>query len=493
MENQISELSYSDELADVNIPEDVMSNDLTEPVECLPCENPEHFAKVLELLNFALPDEKLEDILADGVNRTTEVLVVTVITAVLKTAKEKRVPLIRQQGAYFIFDGKKYFEVAVDDLKEFLGAAALKMGVSLHKSMHFGFRDTLLRQFESQGYFPTPKIDDGETTVNFNNGTLVITSDSVKFENHSPVRLNFYVLPFEYDSSANCPRWQKFLDRVLPEKCKQLFLADFIASCFISPKILKLEKVLILFGSGANGKSVVFEVLTALFGTENVSNYTLSALCDDKGYSRAELTGKRLNWASEISAKINTTVFKSLASREPIEARRPYGRSFIQHQIPPMAFNTNVLPRDVEHNHGFFRRLGILVFDQTIPPQERNPSLASEIIRTELPGVFNWVLEGLNRLLANRGLTECKSIENAIQEYRKKSDSVAMFIEESGLIQSTDNRISLKEIYQQYRDFCRENGLVSCSVRSFSERSSDQGYTIHRLNKGRVIFATYQH
>ncbi len=493
MIEEISGLPHSDDLEPAYIPEDIVQSGLDEQTESPPAENPEHFAKVLDLLSVALPDEKLEDLIADGVQRTPEVLVVTVIAAVLKTAKRKQVPLIRQQGAYYIFDERKYVEVGVDDLKEFLGAAALKMGVSLHKAMHYVFRENLLRQFESQGYFPPPKVDETETTVNFSNGTLVIKPDAIAFEKHSPDRLIFYVLPFIYDTLAKYPTWQNFLDRVIPDKEKQMVLAEFMASSFISSKILKLEKVLLLFGSGANGKSVAFEVLTAAMGQENVSNYSLTALCDEKGYSRAELTGKRLNWASEISGKLNTTVFKSLASREPIEARRPYGRSFIQYQIPPLAFNTNVLPRDVEFNHGFYRRFCLIHFDQTIPVEERDPSLAAEIISTELPGVFNWILEGLERLLQNRGLTRSSAIENAIEEYRKKTDSIMMFIEESGLTKSTTAHLSLKEVFKHYREFCSENGLVACSVKSFSERISDQGFIVKRMNKGRIVFATNQH
>lgn len=493
MIEEISGLPHSDDLEPAHIPEDIVQSGLEEQAESPPAENPEHFAKVLDLLSVALPDEKLEDLIADGVQRTPEVLVVTVIAAVLKTADRKRVPLIRQQGAYYIFDEKKYVEVGVDDLKEFLGAAALKMGVSLHKAMHYVFRENLLRQFESQGYFPPPKVDETETTVNFRNGTVVIRPNSISFENHSPDRLIFYELPYDFDPPAKCHKWQEFLDRVIPDKTKQMVLAEFMASSFVSPKILKLEKVLLLYGSGANGKSVAFEVLTAAMGPENVSNYSLTALCDEKGYARSELTGKRQNWASEISGKLNTAVFKCLVSREPIEARRPYGRSFIQYHIPPLVFNTNTLPRDVEYNHGFYRRFCIIHFDQTIPAEERNPALASEIISTELPGVFNWILEGLERLLQNRGLTKSSAIENAIDEYRKKTDSIMMFIEESGLTKSTTAHLSLKEVFKHYREFCSENGLVACSVKSFSDRISDQGFFVKRMNKGRVIYAAIQH
>jgi putative DNA primase/helicase len=50
--------------------------------------------------------------------------------------------------------------------------------------------------------------------------------------------------------------------RTLQEVCGYLFI-----------KGLKLEKIFFLYGTGANGKSVLFEVINGLIGTENISHY----------------------------------------------------------------------------------------------------------------------------------------------------------------------------------------------------------------------------
>jgi putative DNA primase/helicase len=444
--------------------------------------------KVLSLLSASLPDQKIDDLLADGVERSNIVLVVTVVGCVLDTTRARKIPLIRFQDGFYIFNGHNYVKVEADDLKEFLGVSALKMGVTFYTSMHFGFRDQLAKQFQSQAYFPAPAAKKDDVLVNLLNGTLLITPESRCIMPHDSSRPLFYVLPYDYDPAAKAPKWQNFLDEVLSDRTKQMVLAEFMATSFISPRVIKVEKAMILFGSGANGKSVIFEVLTEILGQQNVSNYSLTSLSDEKGYHRAELTGKRMNWATEISTKMNTAMFKALASREPIEARRPYGSAFIQDQIPPMVFNTNVLPRDVEHNSGFFRRFLIIDFPITIPPEKRNPSLAKEIIDTELPGVLNWVLEGMNRLLNQKGLTKSPSIENALNEYRKTSCSVSLFIEDIGFKPSSVDTVSLKELFRSYRQFCNENGLISVSTKTFSERLAENKFTVHRKNYGRIVY-----
>jgi putative DNA primase/helicase len=300
----------------------------------------------------------------------------------------------------------------------------------------------------------------------------------------------FYKLNYPFDPSASYHKWQAFLDEVLPDRAMQMVLAEFIASCFISNETLKLEKALILFGAGANGKSVVHQVICELLGRENVSNYSIKALCDDKGYHRSDLTGKLINWAPEIGAAIHdTAMFKALSSGEPVEARRPYGNPFILYDIPKLAFNTNVLPKDAEMTSGFFRRFIIIPFDHTVPVEKRNPRLAQEIIESELAGVFNWVLEGLQRLLEQRGFTHSVAIDEMVEKYRKQSDSVALFVEDIGLTVSATDLLPLKDLYDLYRTYCKENGLVSCSNRVFSDRLRQNGFTIVRRNYGRLVYA----
>lgn len=449
--------------------------------------------KVVSLLSAALPDKKIDELLPDGVERTNVVMVVTVIGCILDTTRTRKIPLIRYQDSFYIFSDKRYERLEFDDLKEFLGVSAFKMGVSYYTSMHFSFRDQLAKQFQSQAYFPAPAAKEDEVQVNLNNGTLIITPDKRLLLPHDSSRPLFYVLPYDYDPTAKSFKWQKFLDEVLPDRTEQMVLAEFIATSFISPRILKIEKAMILFGSGANGKSVIFEVLTEILGRQNVSNYSLTSLCDEKGYHRAELTGKRLNWATEISTKMNTSMFKALASREPMEARRPYGSAFIQDQIPPMVFNTNVLPHDIEHNSGFFRRFLIINFPISIPPEKRNPSLAKELIDSELPAILNWLLHGMTRLLNQKGLTKSLSIENALNEFRKTSCTVSLFIEDIGFKPSSTESVSMKELFRLYRQFCSENGLVSESTKSFSERLTTNKFIVHRKNHGRIVYGKMRH
>ena len=191
--------------------------------------------------------------------------------------------------------------------------------------------------------------------------------------------------------------FQKYLNQVLPEKELQNIVAEFFG--YIFTKGLKMEKAMLLYGSGANGKSVLFDIMNALLGKENISNFSLSNLLEE--HNRALIAYKLLNYGSEINATKTSDEFKNLVSTEPIQARLKYGNSFTMENYAKLAFNCNELPKDFDHQNAYFRRLLIVPFRVTIPEADQDKTLANKIIKNELAGVFNWIIDGLKRLTQN--------------------------------------------------------------------------------------------
>lgn len=415
-------------------------------------------------------------------------LVVVTVEHVLAVAKKNKWPMARYQDSYYLYTGSHWKIISDDELSSFLGKAAERIKVDKFLARHYQFKDSLLKQFYASAYFTPPISDTNETKINLSNGTYVIAKDGHYLKPYDRSDFLLYKLLFPYDATATAPTFQKYLDKVLPSKEKQLVLAEFMGYVFTRNSVLKLEKALILFGTGSNGKSVFFDIILKLLGSENVSNYSLQNLTDDRSYTRSLLSGKLLNYASEISSKLNPTIFKMLVSGEPVEARMIYGKPFLLTDYCRFIFNTNVLPKDVEHNPGFFRRFIIIHFDQTIGPAEKDVNLANYIIENELPGVFNWVLDGLNRLLAQKDFTKSDMIENAVAEFKKNSDSVSLFLEDGNFVLSTVKFTSLKSLYSLYRLYCTESGYTACSAKAFSERLKIYGYNIERKSPGRIIY-----
>jgi len=319
------------------------------------------------------------------------------------------------------------------------------------------------------------------------NGTFEVSNKPIlrPFDASDFIR---YQLPFAYDEKATAPKFHTYLDRVLPEQDKQAVLSEFLGYVFVPQSHLKLEKALFLYGSGANGKSVFYEIMKALLGPHNTSEFTLQSLTDTTGYYRALIADKLVNYASEISGKLESTKFKSLASGEPMEARLPYGQPMIIENYAKLIFNTNELPKDVEFNNAFFRRFIIIPFEVTIPENEQNKTLHKEIISEELPGVFNWVLDGLKRLLVQKGFSQSPSIDRALEEFRTESDTVKRFLEEEGYKPYAENKILLKDLYQAYKEFALDDGNRLLSKQSFKKRLESLKVYVKRESLGMQVY-----
>jgi len=430
---------------------------------------------------------------ADNFKLSRKHYVVSTIETILKLARANKWGLCIHNGFVYLFNGEYWAVIESDQLKLFLGEAAEKMGVPYFDARFHEFKDSLLKQFHSAAIMPPPDIDPNKVLINLKNGTFEISPNGSKLRDFDFLDFMTYQLPFEYDPQATAPKFEAYLNRVLPDVERQNVLSEYMGYLFIkNGSVLKLEKALILYGTGANGKSVFSEIVNALLGKDNVSSYSLQSLTNENGYYRAKLANKLVNYASEINGKLETSIFKQLVSGEPVEARLPYGEPFILTNYAKLIFNCNELPKDVEQTNAFFRRFLIIPFDVTIPVEEQDKSLHSKIIKDELSGIFNWVLRGLDRLLKQRGFSHCEAADKAVEKYQTESDSVKMFLNECLYVPSVSEETTLSGMYDMYRDYCSENGLMRCSKKTFSDRLSNAGYKKARKNYGIVVFAEQQ-
>jgi putative DNA primase/helicase len=412
-----------------------------------------------------------------------KVKIVLTVQAVLAKVRELNCGLCRNHDFVYAFNGEFWQRIDRNELERFLGEASERFGVDAITARHYKFKRELLNQFLTDAFLHTPPRSD-RVLINLQNGTCEIAADGFRIRDFDPTDFLTYQLPFSYDEAATAPRWRSFLNEVLPDPSKQQVMAEYIG--YVFARHLKLEKTLILYGSGANGKSVFFDVINALLGRENVCNLSLEAISKDQ-YYRALLADKLLNYSSEISGRLLAEKFKQLTSGEPIEARLPYGQPTQLEHYARLAFNCNEMPTDVEHTGAFFRRFLIVTFDVTVPEDKRDPNLAKEIIRAELSGVFNWVLEGLERLLSKNGFSRCEAAQTAIETFKRESDSVAMFIDDERYLPSS-GWIPLKDLYPLYRTYCVDNGTPAVSSKKMVRRLEILGYANEKRSIGKVVY-----
>lgn len=389
-------------------------------------------------------------------------------------------------GSPFVYMDGHWKEQTREEMQNFLTSGAIRLGVRPIQALHYETQDDLWKQASAVARLIPPQREPERVSINFRTQTGDFENGRLNLRPQSRSDYLTYRLPYDYDPAAKCPAWQKTLDRVLPDKAAQDVLAEFVGNVFAPA--LNMQKALVLYGDGNNGKSVVCSVITALLGRENVCCYTAESLTARDDY-RACLANKLLNYSGENSIKLNAEIFKALVRCEPTPARPLFGKPFIMENYARLMFNCNQLPVSVEQTEGFFRSFLILPFDVKITEAEKDPHLAEKIIAEELPGVFNWMIAGLQRLLRNGGYTDCESSRSALDRYRTESNSVLCFLDDCQVMPAPAEKGPLQTLFRAYKSYCLDYGhRYPVSLRTFSASLKKQGFQVKRESSGNMVF-----
>ena len=403
---------------------------------------------------------------------------ITSIEYLFRIAKEYSWDIGIRNETPHIFTGEFWQHVELRTFRYFLQAVGIRQGIPHKIIKDHKFVDLLMKQFASEARFPVLSAND-TPKINLRNGTLHFTPSGVELKPFDKLDGLNYQLPYPFDPSATAPHCSKFLDHVLPNSAEQKLIFQYVGYVFLPG--LNLEKILFLIGDGSNGKSVLLNIIRALVGAEQCCSFSLEEITKSD-YHRAVLGNYILNVSTENSARMATEFFKKIASREPLQARHPYGRPFHVSEYATSIFAMNARPRDVEPTGAFFRRFLIVPFDVLIPENEQDPDLAKKIIDEEMSGVLNYVVEGVRTLLAEGDFDIPKSVQDVVEDFRRESDSIFNFIHK-GYQPSKIESIPLKEMHDLYK-IQYPDGV---GKKVFSARLRDLKYEVKRAGRDNTI------
>jgi putative DNA primase/helicase len=106
------------------------------------------------------------------------------------------------------------------------------------------------------------ELDKSPTLLNCRNGTIDLETGELL--PHDPAHLITHCLPVDYDRAATCPRWERFLTRVLPDESTRRFVQKAVGYSFSG--LIAEQCLFFLHGIGANGKSTYANDLDDLLG-----------------------------------------------------------------------------------------------------------------------------------------------------------------------------------------------------------------------------------
>lgn len=289
-------------------------------------------------------------------------------------------------GTVRCFDGQCYAPAPMDEVRITLSNLLVDLGASPTDVRKIGamHTDVVLEKKRVR-----------DNALCFDNG--VFNLDSMVFHpGFSADRIVVERLDYAYDDSADCPRFSSFLDQVLPDRVEQDAVMEFFSLAYVDRRQFSVEKMALFIGAGANGKSVLFDIIQRVLGPDNVSTLDPAQLSDDK--MLPYVAHARLNFSPDVKrSSAFDSALKALSSGQRVTARRIF-MDAEQVLCPPIVFALNEIPRLLDTSDGFFRRLLVFPFNVTIPPEKQDKSLAATICRTERPGIFHALMLARQRL-----------------------------------------------------------------------------------------------
>jgi putative DNA primase/helicase len=282
-----------------------------------------------------------------------------------------------------------------------------------------------------------------------------------------------HILPYEYDPSALCPTFDKFMKDVTKEREDLTQSLLEYVGYGLSNDECWLQKAVILTGSGANGKSTFCDVIRGLAGKNNVAaqrlerlgNPVVNALIQNKLINISEETGAGAFFSAED--------FKELVAGGSMNVKQLYKNQYEVLNRTKFMILCNELPTATDGSHGFFRRLVIVPFDARFDEGNRDPFIKDKLL-TELAGIFNIVVKHYKNLV-NRGvLASSQTSSKTIERYKFNSDIAASWIADHFELKEDSKKedwVASVEVYQEYSQNCQYDwGVKPVSIVKFWQK-----------------------
>ena len=305
------------------------------------------------------------------------------------------------------------------------------------------------------------------------NGLLNLTS--LELKPFDPNVIFTYKLNVCFDAAAKCRRWLGFLDQILPVEDQPL-LQEYLGYCIL-PAMPK-HKMMWFYGRGRNGKGRVIATVEAIIGVENCSYLELGEFDGEHRFALAQLYGKLVNVSSEpfTTGSLQTPLLKKITGEDTLDAEVKGKQKRLTFRNVAKAFVLgNEFPKVGDASLAFEDRTLILKF----PYEFKGKSQIDNIERTwlsdpvEVSGIFNWMLEGLRRLVRSGDFTISKTTQEVMLEFKRLSDPFAAWVEDNCVVGSEEffcRRVSFED-YKNYVD--QELGRVPDTERRFFQRLRD--------------------
>lgn len=342
-----------------------------------------------------------------------------------------------------------------------------------------------LAQAEPSLAITSDVLDADRWRLNLLNGTLDLKTGDLR--PHQRQDLITKISPVIYDSTAKCPEWFKFLDRIMDGSSELIsYLQKLAGYCLTGDT---REKCLpVLHGIGDNGKTIFTATLSGMLG-DYAQETPVETLMVKRNESIpndvARLVGARLVTASEgeRGQRLAESQIKRLTGGDKVPAR------FLNHEwfefIPEfkILLSTNHKPVIRGSDNAIWNRIHLVPFQVSIPKSEQIPrTIMLDTLRMEWPGILKWAVDGC-LLWQKEGLQKPEEVKQATDDYRADSDVIGEYLSDCCILNPLA-KAKIGDLYVEYEKWCADCKEEAITVRSFSSTLQERGFKKGRMGAG---------
>ncbi len=330
-------------------------------------------------------------------------------------------------------------------------------------------------------------FDTKQNIINCLDCEVLVSDKGYEKRRHLKGSYSLSQIPFSFNPNAECPNFisalNEWFDGDADKEEKKQVIFEMLGYSLLATA--KLEKFIILVGAGANGKSVLLDIVRELCGIKNTASVGILGL--SQKFQRAYLSGKLANIVTELSqgCMIPDGELKSIVSGEPLAVEIKFKDPFDFCPYCTMWFATNHIPSTRDFSDALFRRAIILEFNNQFNDEKRDIHL-KEKLRKELEGILYKSIIAITEVMRRGSFTEPSSSQKRIDEWKIESNPIELFIEDSCNLTPSAyvGSSKLYDAYVKWQDGC---GAIDITQTMLVQRLKSFGVSTGKRYGERVL------
>lgn len=351
-----------------------------------------------------------------------------------------------------VWDGKKY-NIQYDDFIKRFAQKRFKQPSCTSINEKNTFLDYVKN--EQQTFASDFNLSD-KGLVNFKNGILNIYNGNLM--KHDKAHKLSYVIDVPYGETKDAPLWENLLKLITIDRPHMaLAIEEFIGYAISGCSYNKFNKLLILDGSGSNGKSTLIRIIQQLLGDENTSSVSLEAISKER-FAAFNLVNKLANFCSEEpkEAFANTGAIKKITGGDSIMVEEKMKGAFQYHNIAKLIISYNKMPFFPDDSTGMRRRIILIPCEQNLEskPELKIKDVEARVYREERPQVLRRCVDAFRAVLERGHFTEVVEGNERVQDMITESNPVLSFIEDNiNVTQDGTGFVASQELWNLFEKY----------------------------------------